>query len=163
MVASTPRQALLCVVTRLCGNILQANLARMFIEEFQAAEKGRMGADLRLDSRRNVVDDKSATRYPVNIASAELSFVALGAGSWDVLRLVLTEAFILATSGVAVGLLGALALNRLMVSLLYGTRPTDPTTFAAIAITLIGTALLSNYIPARRATKVDPMAALRSE
>jgi putative ABC transport system permease protein len=69
----------------------------------------------------------------------------------------------LALIGIAVGLAGALALTRLMVSLLFGVTPTDATTFTAVPALLIVVALLACFIPARRATKVDPLVALRYE
>lgn len=87
--------------------------------------------------------------------------LALGAQSGNILRMVLREGLGLAITGAAVGLIGALIVSHLMAGLLYGVRPTDPLTFAGVALLLIGVALLACYIPARRATKVDPMDALR--
>jgi putative ABC transport system permease protein len=89
--------------------------------------------------------------------------MALGATQRDVLRMVVGAAMRLALSGVAIGLLAALAATRLMSSLLFGVRSSDPLTFAAVAAILVGTALLATYLPARRATRVDPMVALRYE
>ena len=84
--------------------------------------------------------------------------VALGAQSSDVIKLVIGRGIMLVLAGVAIGLGGALALTRVMTSLLYGVSATDPMTFAVVPV-----ALLASYIPARRATKVDPMIALRCE
>jgi putative ABC transport system permease protein len=89
--------------------------------------------------------------------------MALGAQLRDVMSLVLRRGVVLALIGVVVGLGGALALTRLISSLLFGVTPVDVTTFATVSLALIAVALLACYIPARRATKVDPLVALRYE
>jgi len=89
--------------------------------------------------------------------------MALGALSRDVLRLVLGQAAKLAMMGVVVGIAAALALTRLMSTLLFGVSATDPTTFAGVALLLAVVALAASYIPVRRAMKLDPMVALRYE
>jgi putative ABC transport system permease protein len=89
--------------------------------------------------------------------------MALGAGGGDVLKAVLREGLGYILVGLTMGLAAALVLTRLIASLLYEIRPTDPLTFACAALVLTGAALSACYLPARRATRIDPMAALRCE
>jgi putative ABC transport system permease protein len=89
--------------------------------------------------------------------------LALGAKRTDILRLVLGDGMKMTIVGVAIGLLAAFGLTRLMTKMLFGVSATDPTTFILISVLLMFVALLACYIPARRATKVDPLEALRCQ
>lgn len=89
--------------------------------------------------------------------------MAIGARRVDVFQLVIGQGIRMAVAGPAAGILGALALTRLMTKLLFGVTPTDPATFLAVAIVTLAVVLLACFIPARRAMRVDPMVALRHE
>jgi putative ABC transport system permease protein len=89
--------------------------------------------------------------------------MALGASPRDIFKLVVRQGVILVGSGLLLGLVGALALARVMSSVLFGVTSTDVTTYAGTVLVLVGAALLACYIPARRATRVDPLVALRYE
>jgi putative ABC transport system permease protein len=102
--------------------------------------------------------------YTMNQRVHEIGIrIALGADRGDVLRMVIAQGLKLALSGVLVGVLSSLALGRILSGFLYGVSPTDPMTILGVAGLLIFVALLASYLPARRATRVDPMVALRYE
>jgi predicted permease len=102
--------------------------------------------------------------YTVEERTREIGIrVALGAQTRDVLKMVVKRGIFLASVGIAIGLVGAVAVTRIMASLLFSVGATDPLTFASIALLLLMVAAVACWIPARRATKVDPMVALRYE
>ena len=102
--------------------------------------------------------------YSVSRRTREIGVrVALGAASGDVLRMILGQGVRTIFIGVAIGIAGSLVLTRTVESLLFGVTATDPLTFGGVTLLLVGAALIACYIPARRATKVDPMVALRYE
>jgi putative ABC transport system permease protein len=102
--------------------------------------------------------------YSVSWRTQEIGIrMALGAKRTDVLRMVVRQGMMMTLIGLALGLVGVIALSRVMVGMLYGVSPTDPLTFAGVSIVLLVVALLACLIPARRATRVDPIVALRSE
>ncbi len=102
--------------------------------------------------------------YSVSRRTQEIGIrMALGANRADVLRLVVRQGMTMTLIGVVLGLAGAFSLSRVMIGLLHGVSPTDPLTFTGVSIVLLAVALLACFIPARRATRVDPIVALRTE
>jgi ABC-type antimicrobial peptide transport system permease subunit len=102
--------------------------------------------------------------YSVSCRTREFGIrMALGAQGRDVLRMIFREELRLVGAGIAIGVVVALGLTRILGNLLYGVGATDPATFSAVTILLAGVGLVAGLIPARRATRVDPLIALRHE
>ena len=102
--------------------------------------------------------------YSVTQRTQEIGIrMALGAQQSDVLRMVVRQALVMALAGIVVGGTGALLLTRLMQGLLFQVKPADPVTFIVVSGILAAVAVLASYIPGRRATRVDPVIALRAE
>jgi putative ABC transport system permease protein len=102
--------------------------------------------------------------YAISQRTGEIGLrMALGARRGDILRVVLNEAALIVIAGVGAGLLGSLLLTRFLQNLLFDIKPTDPLTFGALTILLAGVALLASFIPARRASRIDPLIAMRHE
>jgi len=100
--------------------------------------------------------------YSVSQRTQELGIRrALGAQQGDILRLVMSQALGLTLAGIVIGIAGAFALTRVMRNLLFQVSATDPATFVGIAFLFLFVALAASYVPARRAARIDPMAALR--
>ena len=89
--------------------------------------------------------------------------MAMGASSWRVQRDVLTKTLVLALTGVALGTLGSFALSKWIESLLFGTTPANPAVFSGVGLLLCAVALVAAYVPARRASRIEPLQALRTE
>jgi predicted permease len=102
--------------------------------------------------------------YSVSQRTQEIGVrMALGAGRWDVLSMILREGAVLAATGIAIGLAGAMALTRLLSDLLFSVKPTDPLTFAGVSLLLALVSICAGFLPARRAPRNDPLTALRWE
>jgi ABC-type antimicrobial peptide transport system permease subunit len=100
--------------------------------------------------------------YMVGQRSREIGIrMALGAGRWDVLKMILGKGVVLASVGIVAGAIVSAATASMMENLLYGVHPHDPFVFLAVPLLLFAVAVLASYLPARRATKVDPIVALR--
>ena len=102
--------------------------------------------------------------YMVSLRTREIGVrMALGAQSAEVRRMVVRQGLVLAVVGVGIGLVGALALSRLISSLLYGIAPYDPLTLAVVSVGLLAVSAIASWLPARRAARIDPIEALRAD
>jgi putative ABC transport system permease protein len=102
--------------------------------------------------------------YSVTQRAHEIGIrMALGAARRNVLGMVMRQGLLLVALGVVIGVVGSLGLTRLIASQLFGVQPSDPVTFVLVATTLVGVAALATFVPAMRATRVDPVVALRDE
>jgi ABC-type antimicrobial peptide transport system permease subunit len=102
--------------------------------------------------------------YTLSQRTGEIGLrMALGAQRSDILRIVLGEGALIVVAGVGAGLFGAVMLTRFLQTMLFEIKPTDPVTFVALTILLAGVALMASFIPARRASRMDPLVALRHE
>ena len=167
----------------------QPGLARAMTQEISAVEPGLVVYDVRT-MRDRLHDSLARQRFSTTMLGGFAGFAlvlaavgvygvmsylvsqsthdigvyaALGAQPRDILGLVVRQGMELAVMGIAVGLVGAFLLSRVMASLLFGVAATDMLTFSAVVAILAGVALLATLVPARRASRVDPMVALREE
>jgi len=139
---------------------MDANIERSY---WQQALYGKMfGAFAVIALALAAVGVYGVISYAVSQRTQEIGVrVALGAQHGDVLRLVVRDGAVLGGVGIAIGLVGALAVTRFLRTMLFGISPFDPMSFVAVSSMLAGIALVASYVPARRAAKVDPVEALR--
>jgi putative ABC transport system permease protein len=139
---------------------MDANIERSY---WQQALYGKMfGAFAAIALVLAAVGVYGVIAYAVSQRTQEIGVrVALGAQRGDVLRLIVGHGALLGGVGIAIGLVGALAVTRFLRTLLFGVSPFDPASFVGVSVVLAGIALLASYVPARRAAKVDPVEALR--